>query len=1258
MRKRGLRFISRIGALVLLGFFLLLISLPNLIDLENFRPQLLEYLQSRISGEVAVGKLKLTFHNGPGLRVDGIRVLDKSGSQQISVATAIVNFDLQRLFKRRLHLCRVTLVQPRVILQVDKTSSPLAGFLRPAVITNPDKKHKTVNLSPERITDSSGGEVGRREPAGFFRSWHFDADVSQALVEIIDGSVVFTDRCFGMLPILTHLEDLNSLIEWHKSGVPAEFRLAARVVDKQGDGSLKIEGSLSALQWPLLPGRMFLDCRVDAENLNAATYFPYYQKYVPMRFIGARVDIDSTYRGNLLGLFRSCGRIVLHQAELDYQQIFSEKLKFDRFSVDYDFRLADRYNTIETLKCAIDADGLKLKGHCLLHEARSGIDGTIEAELEIPEFDPLTVSPLLPWKIMPEKMRSYCQLLQEGGQCVVENAYLKGDYRKIVRLANKNPPTGVIGGKLSGKSLFIKVSDDWPLLAIGAGSATLESDSLEVSDLDFDWCGLSGDALNLSLQQLYHDPQIKLGGSLNLDLRRLQPHLESFFQETSDSSPNSSLPVIFSDGSLFGDLALQGPLLRFPEIIWSGIFKGRDLSFEFAGEPLAITQGEGSFVLSSDQFTIENATCNVASLPLTLQGSLPGPAAWCSEDDSRGLPFAFAISCQEFSPEHLDFLLGERFSISGDRAGESPLDLRLIGDLKNPSDLQLHGALSLDWSDVKLPFIGRSFESLNCLADFDRGSIGFKRLFLKRGSSDLSFEGGLARGGAGRDFLLSGKISGTRLLVDDFLTLPKTVSDKEVIAEPEGGAASDGSGFTGVKPEEKREVQKLPGLKVNLEGAIKELVLPTGDGAENSQAQRLPWHHIDDLKFSFSGGPETAVEIKECRWRWGEPGSQINVQGKLQYLDGLDGELEISAHDLDFDNLFGLPEQEVDGKDEEPQPGVLDDGKVKAVLLNELAGEVKADRVAALLSWKEILARNNLDIRAQAQRLRWQRMILDEIECDCSLDALGVNLKRIVGRSFGGGLFASAQWRYADDYFVLDSELAEINFETFNEYLKNPDRGLPMRGGHGSVNLILDWQGRSLKSWKESLDGQLDFNFYDGRLKKFTLVANVCSLLNLSQFAALRLPEFSIDQGVPYQTLSGKGTIVDGVLDIEEFALRGSAINLLSGGQISIVEGRVDLEIGVQPLQTVDKLLATIPVVGYIMTGDEKTFVVIPMTAQGPFDDIEIKTQTVSGLGKKAGGMIQRFFETPVRLLQMPGKLLNHLGAQGGPEIDVEIDKK
>jgi len=1249
----------------LLLFFLVIISLPNLIDLDNFRPQLLEYLHSRISGEVAVGKLTLTFRHGPGVRIDGVRLFDKSGSQQVSVSTAIVNFDFRRLFQRRLHLSRVTLIQPRVSMQIDEAGSPMAGFLRPMVIKNPEIKQNSAKNIPSRFAGSRNRDDGQKKSAGFFKSWHFDTDVSQALVEIVDGGVVFTDDCFGTSPITTHLENLNIYLEGRKVGMPVDFTLAARVIDEEGDGSLKIEGSLSALRWPLRPGEMILDCWVDAKNLNGGNYFPYYQKYVPMRFIGGRLDIDSTYKGSLMGLFRSGGRLVLHQAELDYQQVFSQKLKFKRFAVDYDFRLADSYNTIETLKCSIVADGLRLTGHCLLYEARRGIDGTIEAGVESSEFDPRQISHLLPWEIMPETMKSYYQSLQKGGRCLVENAYLKGDYRQVVRLADNDPPSGVMGGRLQAKNLIFKLFESGPELVVGTAGVTLESDILEISDLDFVWGGLFGEAVAISLRKLYHDPQLKLAGYFDLDLKAAQSSLESYFEGSSEPSLNASLPVNFTDGMMQGDMALQGPLFRLSELTWGGFLKSHDLALEFPGLPFSITQGEGSFVLDNDRFSIEKATCNLTSpgnltsLALTLRGSLPGPAAWLNDDDNRELALELVVRCPEFGPKDLDLLLADQFSLAGARAGSSPLEFSLNADLKHFSDFKLQGTMQFDWRDVELSSLGITFEKLNCLADFDQKSIDFKSLSIKRAKSDLTFKGGLNQGGDGSAYELNGEIVGNHLFIDDFLPLSKTVSGREVVAS---------SVFAAIKNDLEKEIKVpsitqeiktphgFPALKVNLEGLVKELVLPAASEKENYPAGISPWRYLNDLNFSFSSCPELALKLKQCDWHWGEQRSQISLIGQLQSLDGLDGEFVITAQDLDLDLLLRQTEPKSTDEDGGLPQSLENDGKVKAILLDELVASVKEDWVEGLLAWEKVLAQNNLQIKARAQRLRWQQMTLDEIECDCSFDAMGVDFKRIAGRSFGGELTAFAQWCFADDFFRVEFVLEEINFETFNEYLKNPDRGLPMWGGRGSLNLDLEWQGRSLKSWEKSLDGELDFNFFDGRLKKFTMVSNICSLLNLSQFAALRLPKFSVNKGVPYQTLSGVGIMVNGVMDVEEFALRGSALNLFGDGTISLVEDWVDFDIGVQPLQTVDKLLATIPVVGYIITGDKKTFVVIPMTARGPFADVKIKTQTVSGLGKKAGGMIQRFFKTPIRLLQMPGKLLKQIGADKSSETESEKD--
>lgn len=1260
MRRWGWRFISRIGALALLALFLGLISLPNLIDLENYRPQLLEYLQSRISGEVSLGKLKLTFQHGPGVRIEGIKIVDQSGIQQISIASTIINFDLSHLFRRHIRLSRMTLVQPRILLQVDRGVSPLSGFLRPVTISAAKSSVDSVAPSLDKIVSSDDGKVGPGSAAGFFRYCYFDSNISQALLEIVDGSVVLTDRCFGVSPVVTHLEDLNLLMEWQESGIPTKFTLATRAHDKHEDGSLKIEGTLSSLQWPLEPEKMFLDCQIDAENLNAATYFPYYQKYVPMRFIGARVDIDSNYRGNLMGLFRSQGRIVLHQAELDYQQVFNQKLNFNCFAVDYDFRLADRYNTIETLKCAIDADGFKIKGHCLLHEARRGIDGTIEAGLEIDEFDPSSISYLLPWKILPEKIRNYYQLLQPGSGCVIDNAYLKGDYRQIVRLAGTNPPLGVVGCQINGENLAFKIKDDRPFFTILAANAAFDGKILNIVNLNFDWDGLSGEAVNLSLRELFYEPQIEGAGQFEFNLERLQPSLEKLLAGDHDKWAET-LSKISCSGFLQGDLALKGALANLAGITWGGMLDGHDLAFEFAGEPLTISRGEASFILDRNQIIVEDASFNLACLPLTLQGSLPGPAHWFGGNSGRDLGLDLALKAQDFAPEDLDCLLGDKYSVSGKRIGPSPLELHLSGDCKNLLDLQFQGKLSLDWGDIAVPFMAKSFEHLNCLATFNRERVDFQRLFIEQGDSDLSFKGGLVRDSDDSGYLLHGDVAADRLLVADFIPLLKQSADQKIASKVEPEESMSGTVLAAKKTvnnyvvekksSDENQTRKFPPVKVDLDGVFKQLVLPVGTRPGKTQGSRAPWHYLNDFTFSCFSASDAPVIINECRWGWGEQRSQVMVSGQLQYqAKDLDGDLEVVVQDLDLDALLQQPERTQVEQGEAGAEDLSIDNNVRLALLDELSESVNSDAVKSLLLWKNVLARNNLHLQARAQHLRWQQMTIDEIEGDCILDNSGVYLKKIDGRSFGGGVHALAQWSYADDSFVIKSELTDIDFETFNDYLKNPDRGLPMQGGQGSLNLDLVWQGGSLQGWKESLGGQLNFVFHEGRLKKFTLLANVCSLLNLSQFAALRLPEISVDQGVPYQTLSGQGKIVDGVLEVDDFAMRGTAVNILCDGVISLVDEQVDLNIGVQPLQTVDKLLATIPVVGYIITGDQKTFVVIPMSVSGPFDDIKIKTHTVAGLGKKAGGMIQRFFKTPVRLLQMPGKLLGRAGSEGSAE--------
>ncbi len=1188
IRKKRWRILARFSAVLLLGFFLLLISLPNLIDLDNYRPQLLNYLKTRLAGEVVIGKLRLTFQHGPGLRVDGVRIFAKSGAQHVVVATAVINFDLASLLRRHLNLSRLTLVGADVRLRLERNNPLSADFLRP--------KNRTAEPEGEGLN---------------FPGWTVDKEIRGAVLEIVDASVDFTDACFGFSAIRTRLKHLNATFLWQKNKNLTEFELAAAVPDEVGAGSIAIMGSLSNLKFPLSPGNMMLDCKIVAENLNGGTYFPYYQKHVPMRFVGGRVDIDSSYDGSLMGLFHSRGRIVLHQAELDYRQVFRDKLKFDRFAVDYDFRLADHYNTIETRDCTINADGLVVKGYCLLHKARRGIDGTIDAKLGSLKFNPARLMPVLPWEIIPDKIDQYCKHLRKSGNLVIEDAFLKGDYRKITRMVAKHPPTGIIGGRIRGENLAFTAVGNWPALEVKKINLSLSDNLLEVEDVDLDIGGfLSLQTGKFSLKDIYHKVQLGFSGYLDCDLQKLNPLFANWPLKTVKSGENTKPGFILKSGILSGEMVVQGPLRQPEKMHWGGTFSGRDIGFMIAGRPWAAARGAGSFVLDDDGVRIESANLEVASVPFVLSGTLPGPGFFLGKNETAGLNLK--LKCNGFTPAYLNLLSQKKYNISGlPVAKASSLAINLSAKAKNFADFALVGALNLNWRAVECSFTDKPLKSLTCAAEFNVKEISFTRLLFENGASKFGFQGNLSYADAESGYKIAGKIFSPYLAVDDFARFNL----------PESG-----------------------GLKVGykITGGVAELILP-GAASQGQAAPKNSWRHLYNLELNLEGGAEDPLTINKCRWQWGTERARTDVVGKLRFDGGLQGDLNIEITDLDVDNLSAAADKPVTAPVEEKKPAVTGKASepVEAVVLNDIGRAVMAAKVTSLMSMKKVLKRSRLNLTIQARRLIWQQMALAELSCACSVNEQGVKIKKLAGKDFEGDFNVFAGWHFADDSFMFESQFEDINFESLNDYLKNPDRGLPMMGGHGSLNLDLYWQGDTVKAWEESLDGDLDFNFHNGRLKRFSMIANICSILNLSQYASLHLPEISISKGVPYRELTYRGLIIGGRLEFDELAMLGPSFNMFGNGTINLLDDTVDLEFGVQPLQTVGKVIASIPLLGYIMTGEKKTFVVLPVTVKGPFSDLQIRTQVVAGMGKKLTGMVERIFKTPIRILKVPGKLLN-----------------
>ncbi len=1198
------RLAARLGALLLFFFFLFLISLPNLIDIENFRPQLLQLLRANIAGQVEIGRIGLSFSRGPGIRINRVKIVDRTGKQQVAVDEAIVNFSLGALFQRRLQIAGLVLVHPRIELSFSDPGKFLSGFVRPKPAATPVIKPE----APAAVADPD------KNPLDLGGGWHFSPRFNHAVIEILDGSVVFTDSWTCASPVTTHLEGFKLSAKWYGTGVPAQFSLSSRVVNSgnQAEGYLRISGILSSLHFPIDPGKMYLDCHIEALNLDGTNYFPYYSEYVPMRHVGGLVDIDTTYQGSLMGLFHARGRIVVRRVEFDYPEVFGHRLTARRLSVDCDFRLADHYNTIEIKDCIVDLDGFRVLGQCLLHDVRSYVDGKIDVDFRVPEFDPTRVIPWLPAEIMPPAVRRAASGLA-GGRCEIRHAYLHCRYRQLLALAGSDPPKDVLGAELSARDLVFKIPGIHPERVGLGGHLVFADTNLSCDDVSFSWGGLTGRKSVGRLENIYRTPRFQVASDIDLDLAAFWQQLlrlpaEARLQEDrAGGLAAETHPFCLTAGRLAGRLALRGNLEAPEKLICRGHLKAVDAAFTAPGLESPVTAFNGKFELADTGFSLSAGHGRLGEMAFTCSGRTETPEKLYRDWDAKRLPFAARFACPEISPEDLNLLreVKEKLAVRGRLAGPSSISLQVAGDFFKPGELKLAGRVDLDWADLVLAALPSPLKTLQVKAGFAATKIDCEKFSLKTDRSDFSFHGKLVNRADGRD--LRGEFNSERLCLDDFLT----------------GSASP------------PELSWPTGLEVDLKGRVGELQLPTKKSVHAFGADS-DWQHLYNCELSLQAGPRTGLAIKRCAWFWGKQKSHFSLSGKLDSFPDFQGRLALQVDDLDIDKLLHREELEVVTQEEDngavadPQAGEL------VMEFKHLAEVVEPDQVKTILAWKKWLAPHRIKVEVGARKLVFKRMLIDRLSGKVRLDRNGIFVDRMDGKSFAGDIFVSGEWLFAGDNFDLDIDFHQINLEKLNDFLDNPNRGFPMQGGQGTLLLALDWHGENLEAWRRNLDGLGDFSFRDGKMKRFTLVGNICSLLNLSQFASLKLPKFS--SGVPYKNLKGRVTILNGVAEVEDFSLKGPSLNLLATGTVDLVKQQVDLDFGIQPLQTVDKLLASIPVVGYIMTGDKKTFIIIPVSVKGPFDGIKIETKSIKGLGEKAGDMIRRFFSTPFRLLGLGGK--------------------
>jgi len=189
----------------------------------------------------------------------------------------------------------------------------------------------------------------------------------------------------------------------------------------------------------------------------------------------------------------------------------------------------------------------------------------------------------------------------------------------------------------------------------------------------------------------------------------------------------------------------------------------------------------------------------------------------------------------------------------------------------------------------------------------------------------------------------------------------------------------------------------------------------------------------------------------------------------------------------------------------------------------------------------------------------------------------------------------------------------------------------------GTFEMKADLKAKGkLDTIAKSLSGSYNISAKKGKIFKSRSLNKTLDLVNKTENVKGKLPD--LDKTViKYRALSASGTIKENILAVEQGTLDASTFGILAQGQFDIDAQTVDLNALVAPLNSIQRIVGKIPVLGYMLGG---SLVSIPVKIKGNMYEPQVTFLSPSAVGAAFLGIIERTIKLPLNIIEpiLPGK--------------------
>ncbi len=404
----------------------------------------------------------------------------------------------------------------------------------------------------------------------------------------------------------------------------------------------------------------------------------------------------------------------------------------------------------------------------------------------------------------------------------------------------------------------------------------------------------------------------------------------------------------------------------------------------------------------------------------------------------------------------------------------------------------------------------------------------------------------------------------------------------------------------------KKRMRRLKGVlegAVELRASLKEPRQRTIDGRIKGKDFFLLWPGVSspveecDFILDFSG---KNIHIISSGMRIGE--TPLHIAGDLDIHDGLKGALTLESEFLNVDDLWPRSEAGL--------PGVKKEGDV--------AEQPKP---------------TDLSVHFKASQGRWRRLTLGPSEMNLHITDREIHVRDSkILLEHGLLRFKGYLKRGQDPGFRMSSHI-QFNEQPVVELMQSVGIGEDPLKGSLTMEAYVFSKGDRRADLFPNLNGTCNVVIKKGVLIHPDVLVKVFDFLSYEKIFVKRPPDIS-KEGFYFESMGGHAVIRDGQVKTENLIMKSPTLNAVASGEVNLAENTLDFLLGTQPLETVDVVISKIPILGYILTGENQALLTYYFTVKGPIGDAEVKQVPFRSLGTGTAGLFKRLFLTPVKLFK------------------------